>query len=232
MVCGRLRPVPVSPSLSAGRLSLSGGQTSRLRAGRFPEVRRDRIRKNRRLGVRWGVWKHCCTVVLCSHPRWAPVICTCHPGTYSACAVCSHTYSLQCVYQLPPSVTTLGCSNLVPLPPDPPPLFFLFGGLKINQKKKPILNAHPANFCHISSWLFSTIPLAKRERQKDGGGDKKKKFFLAVYAGNTDLLGGGADSLFSSGVKMLHHWHGLVEHVNAHFFFLFFFFKCNLPFHS
>lgn len=36
--------------------------------------------------------------------------------------------------------------------------------------------------------------LPKRERQKGGGGAKKKKIFLAVYAGNTDLLGGGADS--------------------------------------
>lgn len=48
-----------------------------------------------------------------------------------------HTYSLQGVYQLPPPVTTLCCSNFVPLPPDPPPFLLLFGRLK-SIKKCPI----------------------------------------------------------------------------------------------
>lgn len=50
-----------------------------------------------------------------------------------------HTYSLQSVYQLPPSVTTLCCSNFVPLPPDPPPFLLLFGRLKKKSiRKQPI----------------------------------------------------------------------------------------------
>lgn len=65
--------------------------------------------------------------------------------------------------------------------------------------------------------------LPKRERQKGGGGGAtKKKSSLQCMLGIL-ICSVAVQTLFSSGVKMLHHWHGLVEHVNAHFFFFSFF---------
>lgn len=83
-------------------------------------------------------------MVLCSHPCCAPVIFmdviqfkqtvhVLHKFTLGD-SIKWHTYSLQSVYQFPSSVTTLCCSNFVPLPPDPSPLLLLFGRLEINQR--------------------------------------------------------------------------------------------------
>lgn len=55
------------------------------------------------------------------------------------------TYSLQSVCELPPSITTLCCSNFIPLPSDPLPFLLLFGRLKsITQK----------SYLNAASWRF------------------------------------------------------------------------------
>lgn len=140
------------------------------------------------------------------------------------CMCCLSSYLQLAVCLSAPSVcydTSLqqSCSSPSWSFSSPPPLW----KAKNQSEKKPILNAHPANFCHISSWLFSTIPLAKkRETERGGAGKKKKKSSLQCMLGIL-ICSVAVQTLFSSGVKMLHHWHGLVEHVNAHFFFPLFF---------
>lgn len=50
----------------------------------------------------------------------------------------------------------------------------------------------PAELCHISSWLLNTTSLAKKEREVKG---REREIFVAVYAGNTDLVGAASLSV-------------------------------------
>lgn len=76
-----------------------------------------------------------------------------------------HTYSLKGVYQLPPSVATLCCSNLIPLPPDPSPLLLLFGGLKINMGEKTV-KQHRYCACYTVSHVHLTPRLPRKQERK------------------------------------------------------------------
>ena len=113
-----------------------------------------------------------------------------------------HTYTLKTVYQLPPSVTTLCCSNLVPLPPDPPPFLLLFRRLKSIRRKKTF---------KYTSCSFSPRPqLAPRrhficQKRKKPRKKSSLQWVVRILMSSVQI------------VQMLHHWHGLAVRVNAHF---------------
>lgn len=96
----------------------------------------------------------------------------------------SPTYSLQSVYQLPPSVATLCCSNFVPLPPDPPLLLLLLGRLKKKSIHHGLVRVPLGETCLKPRLRFS----GRRTRSSDRRG-----------------------RAFCSGVKTLRHWHGLAR---------------------